>query len=159
MISSFGNANTGSDIEASHLLCQAKIVDATPSALDSGSREVDSTATTEAEPSERQPLSPVAPSSPSGDPSAMQDVQPSVAMDTSVPSPPRLPAAIGGSRPVSRGSDRSRRGRSARANDPYGRRRDLERNLYGNLHVAGIRVISMEGGLGFWFMFTVSMTR
>jgi hypothetical protein len=29
------------------------------------------------------------------------------------------------------------------------------RNLYGSLHVAGIRVIAMEGGLGLWFLFTV----
>ncbi|KAL1407121.1 hypothetical protein Q8F55_006535 [Vanrija albida] len=28
------------------------------------------------------------------------------------------------------------------------------RNLYGNLHVAGVRVPAMEGGVGLWFLFT-----
>lgn len=30
------------------------------------------------------------------------------------------------------------------------------RNLYGNAHVAGIRVPAPEGGTGMWFLFTVS---
>lgn len=30
------------------------------------------------------------------------------------------------------------------------------RNIYGNLHVAGIRVPAREGGVGMWFLFTVS---
>lgn len=30
------------------------------------------------------------------------------------------------------------------------------RNLYGNAHVSGIRVPAPEGGLGIWFLFTVS---
>lgn len=29
------------------------------------------------------------------------------------------------------------------------------RNIYGNLHVAGIRVPAPEGGVGLWFLFTV----
>lgn len=31
-----------------------------------------------------------------------------------------------------------------------------QRNLYGNLHVSGVRAPAMEGGLGLWFLFTVS---
>lgn len=30
------------------------------------------------------------------------------------------------------------------------------RNLYGNSHVSGIRVPAPEGGVGLWFLFTVS---
>lgn len=30
------------------------------------------------------------------------------------------------------------------------------RNLYGNLHVAGVRVPAMDGTMGLWFLFTVS---
>jgi hypothetical protein len=35
-------------------------------------------------------------------------------------------------------------------------RRGKQRNLYGNLHVAGVRVPTMEAGMGLWFLFTVS---
>jgi len=31
------------------------------------------------------------------------------------------------------------------------------RNLYGNSHVSGIRVPAPEGGVGLWFLFTVSL--
>jgi len=30
------------------------------------------------------------------------------------------------------------------------------RNLYGNSHVSGVRVPAPEGGVGLWFLFTVS---
>lgn len=33
------------------------------------------------------------------------------------------------------------------------------RNIYGNIHVAGIRVPAREGVVGLWFLFTVSETR
>lgn len=36
------------------------------------------------------------------------------------------------------------------------RSRKFGRNLYGNSHVSGIRVAAPEGGVGLWFLFTVS---
>ena len=32
------------------------------------------------------------------------------------------------------------------------------RNLYGSLHIPGIRVVAPEGGMGMWFLFTVRQT-
>lgn len=72
---------------------------------------------------------------------------------------PRTPPQPLTSRSSSRGSDRSRsarggsRGRSARGDD---KRVIVGRNLYGSLHVAGIRVAAMDGEAGLWFLFTVS---
>ncbi|WOO84648.1 Velvet complex subunit B [Vanrija pseudolonga] len=71
-------------------------------------------------------------------------------------------------RPPSQASEGSRgsrgsRGRSARVtqSEPLGDRPGSGsrkvvpgRNLYGNLHVAGVRVPAMEGGVGLWFLFT-----
>ncbi|RSH78705.1 uncharacterized protein EHS24_001601 [Apiotrichum porosum] len=57
------------------------------------------------------------------------------------------PTAPSASRPTSRGSDKSKAGGRAR-------RQISGRNLYGNLHVAGVRVAALEGGLGLWFLFT-----
>lgn len=37
------------------------------------------------------------------------------------------------------------------------RSRKFGRNLYGNSHVSGIRVAAPEGGVGLWFLFTVSL--
>jgi hypothetical protein len=36
------------------------------------------------------------------------------------------------------------------------RSRTFGRNLYGNSHITGIRVPAPEGGVGLWFLFTVS---
>lgn len=77
------------------------------------------------------------------------------------------PTAPSASRPTSRGSDKSKAGGSGRLqrtprSEPIGdvkpgaRRQISGRNLYGNLHVAGVRVAALEGGLGLWFLFTVS---
>lgn len=54
------------------------------------------------------------------------------------------------------------RGRSGDESDGDGprdskrQRADGQRNLYGNLHVSGVRARDLEGGLGLWFLFTVS---
>lgn len=73
---------------------------------------------------------------------------------------PKTPPQPQTSRSSSKGSDRSRsargasRGRSARGDD---KRVIVGRNLYGSLHVAGIRVAAMDGEAGLWFLFTVSL--
>lgn len=68
------------------------------------------------------------------------------------------------SRPESRDSNLSRGGRTTRpsrsepvdeASSVHHPGRLSARNLYGSLHVAGIRVAAMESGLGLWFLFTV----
>lgn len=72
---------------------------------------------------------------------------------------PKTPQQPLTSRSSSKGSDRSRsarggsRGRSARGDE---KRVIVGRNLYGSLHVAGIRVAAMDGEAGLWFLFTVS---
>lgn len=71
---------------------------------------------------------------------------------------PKTPPQPQTSRSSSKGSDRSRSARGGSRGRSRGddKRIIVGRNLYGSLHVAGIRVAAMDGEAGLWFLFTVS---
>lgn len=74
---------------------------------------------------------------------------------------PKTPPQPQTSRSSSKGSDRSRSARGGSRGRSRGddKRVIVGRNLYGSLHVAGIRVAAMDGEAGLWFLFTVSPAR
>ncbi|EKD01882.1 hypothetical protein A1Q2_03809 [Trichosporon asahii var. asahii CBS 8904] len=69
---------------------------------------------------------------------------------------PKTPPQAQTSRSSSKGSDRSRSARGGSRGRSRGddKRVIVGRNLYGSLHVAGIRVAAMDGEAGLWFLFT-----